>query len=144
MPDYFSAAEDLLGGFSDFFGGQAAAKGAQAAGNQYRQAAAITQQSTQLKELQAARNIYQVQGSAQAITANAGLQNSGSAADIMRSNAQQGALSKSIIENQGRITEQAYLGQAYSADLEAKAADQKSKGGLFGGILGAAASIFGL
>lgn len=144
MPDYFTAAEDLIGGFSDFFGSKALAKGAQQAGNYYRQAAQITEQSTALKELQLQRSLYQTQSSAEAAIGANNLAQSGSAADILRSNAQQGSLTKSIVEQQGRITEQAYLGQAGEADAEAAAAKTKGKGGLLSGVIGAASAIFGL
>lgn len=142
MPDYFSAATDLIGGITGFLGSKALAKGATAAGNYYREAATITQQSTALKEMQVQRTLYQSQSSAQAAISANNLTESGSAADILRSNAQQGAITKSVVEQQGRITEQAYLGQAGEADAEASAAKTKGSGSLLGGIIGAGLSLF--
>lgn len=141
MADYFQAAGSLVGGVTDFFAGNAEAKGAKAAAGYYTQAAQITEQETGIKAIQQGRQLYQVQGAAEAQIGASGLASSGSAADILRSNAQQGSMDKSLIEQQGRIQEQAYLGQAASANAEAKAAKSKGKGGLLGGIVKAGAAI---
>ena len=141
MADWFSAASDLVGGVSDYFAGQAQAKGANQAADYYKQAAAITERATQLKEIQAQRGIYQTQSAAQAAAGANNLEMGGSAADIIRSNAQQGALTRSTIAEQGRIQEQAYLGQAASAAAEAKASKSSGKGGLVGGALSAVSTV---
>ena len=141
MADYFSATGDLIGGFTDLIAGNAGAAGAKAAAASYTKAAQITEQATNLKALQQVRSFYQVQSSAQAAAGASGLTTGGSAADILRSNAQQGSMAKAMIEQQGRIQEQAYIGQAGEATQEAAASKAKGKGGLFGGIVGAVGAM---
>jgi len=141
--DFFGAAGDLIGGVTDFFSGSAEAAGAKSAAGYYTQAAQITQQATALKAIQQQRQFYQVQGAAQAQIGASGLASSGSAADILRANAQQGSMAKAMVEQQGRIQEQAYLGQAGEAQQEAAASKSKGKGGLLGGVVSAAGAVFG-
>lgn len=114
------------GAVSDIFQGQATADSLQLkatgdvaeAGN-YDLAAALatqneqfTEQSTAVKQTQEQRQIYMGMGTTQADVAGAGFNMSGSALDLMRSGAQQGALTKQIIGQQGLITEASYNEQA--------------------------------
>lgn len=92
-----------------------------------------TEMSTAIKQSQGEREIYKTLGGIQADVAGAGFANSGSALDIMRDSASQGALSQAVGSQQGLITEEGYKVQAESytnmsaaarlaADAEDKAA----------------------
>lgn len=141
---------DLGGAVSDFFG----AAGSNKAASSYNKAAdialgneALTKRSTVLNVAQESIQTYQALGTESAQTAGAGFEtNSGSAADLLRSSAQQAALTKGITETQGEITAKGYeeQGQAYKGQAEAAKIQVKGQGagGLFGAIAGVA-SIFG-
>jgi hypothetical protein len=118
---------DVGGGVSDIFGGYAKAAGLnlKAAGDRveagnYDLAATLakqnekfTEQSTGIKEMMADRARYMGIGSETADIAGAGFDTgSGSALDLLRSSAQQGALQKQLIGQQGLITEAGYTEQA--------------------------------
>ena len=139
--DYFKAAGDLFGGFGSYFASSAEAKGDKAAAGYYAKAAEITGEQTAIKELQVQRAVYQTQSSAEAAAGANGVLAGGSAGDILRSNAQQGALSRTLVAEQGQIQEGAYLGQAAAANAAASSAKSKGKGGLFGGIVGAVGKV---
>jgi hypothetical protein len=142
MADIFGAAEDLLGGLGGFLGGQSAAKGAKQAAKFYAQAAQYTQLETGIKEVAANRAIYQTLGGARADIAASGLKLSGSAADLMRSSAAQGGLTRALIALQGKIEVSSYQAQASAASEQASAS---STGGFLsglGGIIGAVGAIF--
>lgn len=142
MADIFGAAESLLGGLGGFLGGNSAAKGAKQAAKFYAQAAQYTQLETGIKENAASRAIYQTLGGARADIAASGLKLSGSAADLMRSSAAQGGLTKALISLQGKIDVASYQAQASAAKSQASAS---STGGLLsglGGIVGAVGAIF--
>ncbi len=139
IPDYGSsggfsagniagAAGGMFGAVSDIFGGYAASQGSKMSATQYGRAAQVTKEQTSIEELAARRQIYQTQGSAQAAVAGNGFQLGGSALDVLRSNAQQGALTQGAISLQGAAQEQSYLQQ----EKEAKAAAHSQ---LLGGIL---------
>lgn len=132
------AVSDLFGGATDLAGAAAGAAGSYAAGNEYQQAAAITREQTALGLKLATTQIGLTQGVVQATAASSGFQLSGSAQDVMRMNAQQGALSKAAIQQQGLIQESAYTAQQ-------KAANAAAHGQETGGILksvGAIAAMF--
>lgn len=165
----FSAAGDLLKGFGNAASdaGAAAAFGSEAEGDAaeataYGQAskyalqnAEISKQSTKLQEFQTQRQVYQTIGAGQAAAGNNGVTGGGSAQDIMRSSAGQGALVNQVIGEQGIINETAYeeqgsqytgmqkaaLAAQQGAIAQQKAANQKKKTDIFGGILGAVGSI---
>jgi hypothetical protein len=142
MVDYFGAAQSLLGGIGSFLGGSAAAGGSKKAAQFYTKAAALTNLETGIKETAATRQIYQTLGAQRADVAANGFSLSGSAADVMRDSAQQGALSKALIQVQGDVTASSYTAQAQAAAAQAKA---QSGGGLLGGIgglIGIGASLF--
>jgi len=116
------------GAVSDLFQSQATAKGLRLKGQGNRVEAdnydiaadlaeknlQFTQQSTQIKEAMADRQIYMGMGTTEAGIAGAGFQNTGSALDLMRSGAAQGALQKQVMSQQGLITEEGYKTQIQS------------------------------
>jgi hypothetical protein len=117
---------DVSGGVSDIFGGSSKAAGLRLkasgdlveAGNYdlastlAKQNEQFTEQSTAVKQMMANRQIYQGIGTETADIAGAGFSESGSALDLLRSSAQQGALQKQLIGQQGLITEAGYNEQA--------------------------------
>ncbi len=72
----------------------------------------FTEQSTAVKQAMTDRQLYLSTGTEQATIAAGGFQQSGSALDILRSNAQQGALQKQLIGQQGLIQEAGFNEQA--------------------------------
>ncbi len=84
--------------------------------------ATFTEESTALKLHKAQRDIYQAIGGQEADIAGAGFENSGSALDLLRSSASEGALTKETLGLQGLITEQGYKTQADSYRTMAEAA----------------------
>lgn len=72
----------------------------------------FTETSTAIKQAQLDRDIYKTIGGQQADVAGAGFAASGSALDIMRDSAAQGALTKAVGEQQGLITEEGYKVQS--------------------------------
>jgi hypothetical protein len=87
------------------------------------QNAQYTQVSTDIKEFQAQRDIFQTLGKQQADVASSGFQEAGSALDLLRDSAQQGELNKSVIGAQGQIQEAGFEEQAASYTLMAQAAN---------------------
>jgi hypothetical protein len=97
------------------------ASGNLAEASSYDQASALataneqyTEQSTRVQEAQQARQVTQTIGGQQASVAGAGFASSGSALDIMRDSASQGALARGVLGQQGAITEAGYTEQANS------------------------------
>ena len=82
----------------------------------------FTKTSTAIKSAQLDRENTKMLGGIQADVAGAGFAASGSALDILRESAAQGALTKSVGEFQGLITEAGYEQQAKSYQNMAKAA----------------------
>jgi hypothetical protein len=74
----------------------------------------FTEQSTAIKQAQTDRENFKMLGGIEADVAGAGFADSGSALDIMRDSASQGALTKAIGAEQGLITEEGYKVQAES------------------------------
>jgi hypothetical protein len=79
--------------------------------------------STAIKQSQADRALFTSLGTTRADIAGAGLAASGSALDILRSSAQQGAMTRAVIGQQGLITEAEYAEQHASYEKMASAAD---------------------
>lgn len=141
---------DTAGGVSDIFssfGHDAKARGDIAESLNYQLAAGYanenekyTELSTGIKELQLNRSIYQAIGGQQADVAGAGFAASGSALDLMADSANQGALAKSVLAQQGIITEAGYREQAQSytnmSNAAIQAADAEKKAGVFSTITG--------
>src|SRR6266852_5344230 len=125
MADNSSAASFGAGAASDIFSSQLGAKslkikaqGDLAEARSYDMAAQLallnkqyTVTETAVKEVQNEREVYQTISSQQAGVAGGGLAASGSALDLLRSSASQGALSHAIIGQQGLITEAGYQEQ---------------------------------
>lgn len=119
-------------GVSDIFQGEADRSKASydlLEGQEYTEAQTLaeqneqfTAQSTQIKEAQINREVTASLGKTQAQVAGAGFATSGSALDILRSSAQQGAVTKAVASEQGLITEAGYQEQASSYGLMAQAA----------------------
>ncbi len=84
--------------------------------------AAYTKMSTAIQEQQESREISKALGQTQADVAGAGFAESGSALDLLREGAQQGALQKQVTGYQGLITEEGYKEQAQSYQNMATAA----------------------
>ena len=98
------------------------------------QNAKFTETSTAIKQSQLDRDIYKTIGGQEADVAGGGFTAGGSALDLMRDSASQGALMKAVGAEQGLITEEGYkvqaknytdMGQAarMAADSEDRAAD---------------------
>ena len=126
-----TAAADLLQGQGDVLEGQAYGTAANLAelNAQYARA------STSIQAAQAQRQTYQVIGNEKAEVAGAGLKSAGTAADLLRSSAQQGALNQAITVSQGQIQVAGYNEQAQSytamqgaANLAAGAQQQGAAG----------------
>lgn len=113
--DAGAAASDLFAGFGD----QAKAQGDFSEATDYTEAAALatqnekfTETSTAIKEAQQSRELTMSLGGQQADVAGAGFASSGSALDMMRDSASQGALTHAVLGQQGLITEAGYTEQA--------------------------------
>ncbi len=127
-----STASDVSGAVSDLFAAQGyeyKAEGAAYEQKNYLLAAQLadqndvfTQWSTAIKQTQADREITKSLGETRADVAGAGLAESGSALDILRESASQGALQKQVLGEQGLITEAGYQEQADSYRNMARAA----------------------
>jgi hypothetical protein len=158
-----STFNDFAGAASDLFSSQInaesldiKAKGDLAEAASYDMAAGLallnkqyTVTETAIKETQNDREVYQTISQQQAGVAGGGLAESGSALDLLRSSAQQGALSHAIIGQQGLITEAGYQEQHDSYTNMAGALrqaaqeeeDLSSKTSLFGEITGGIKAI---
>lgn len=161
LGDFGGAASDLIaaGGYSqeaDTYR-EAAKTIGQAVGLE-KQNEAITKASTGIQEVQQQRELYQSMSTSTAVAGAGGIATSGSVSDVLRSSAQQGALTKQLIGAQGEINvnaeaiaatgfkaqQQAYIGQADAADAQAQAAQAGGASDILGGIIGIAGLAFGL
>jgi hypothetical protein len=136
--DLGGAVSDLFGGFAD----QYKAAGDRIEAANYRLAAQFadknvvyTQWATDIKQHQEDRDTTKALGETVADVAGAGFAASGSALDILRDSAAQGALTRAVLGEQGLITEEGYKEQANSyrnmadaADMAAKAEDTAAEG----------------
>lgn len=123
---------NLGGAVNDIFGAEALrtkAKGNRIEAQEYDLADQLALQnlqfaktSTDIKTMQTERGIEQTLGQQQADVAAAGFEESGSALDILRDSAAQGALAKAVVGQQGIIEEAGYEEQAKSYNLMAGAA----------------------
>lgn len=149
-----SSANDLLAASNDTLAASSYTKAAGLAGDNLT----IEEQSVAIKEMQADREIYKNESAQRATTAANGFQESGSAAAILADSASQGALQKSLIQQQGDIalnaTKQQILAlntqsqeatnQATMQTNAANAADTAGIGNLIGGAFKAVSSIASL
>lgn len=131
-PDPSGAVGDLFGALGSF---EAAAGYSKASKSAYK-SADITRASTKIQAQQQDIQTFKVIGGEQADTAGAGfLTDSGSAGDLLRSSAQQAALSRQLIENQGEITAGGYDAQGAAYKSQQKAANAQGEGQIVGGVL---------
>lgn len=86
------------------------------------QNAQFTKTSTEIKEFQAQRGIETTLGQQAADVAASGFEASGSALDLLRDSASQGALHKAVLGQQGLIEETSYKEQAKSYGLMSESA----------------------
>jgi hypothetical protein len=93
------------------------------AGDLSRQNEQFSKTSTDIKEQQQQRTLEQTVGQQQADVAASGFESSGSALDLLRDSASQGALAKETIGQQGLIEQAGYEEQAKSYDLMKSAAN---------------------
>jgi hypothetical protein len=127
-----STVNDVGGAVSDLFaaqGDEAKAQGDLLEKQNYLLASHLatqneqfTETSTAIKEAQADRNLYLTIGGQKADVAGAGFAASGSALDLLRSSASQGALNRAVLGQQGLIQEAGYKEQATSYQNMAQAA----------------------
>jgi hypothetical protein len=123
---------------SDLFAAEGAnykIQGLEAEQQEYEGAAALAEQnvgfttmSTAIQEAQANRELFLSMGRTQGQVAGAGFAASGSALDILRSSASQGALQTAVLGEQGLITEAGYQEQAQSYAQMANAAGAAIQG----------------
>jgi hypothetical protein len=112
------------------------------------QSARFTETSTEIKQAQLDRDIYKTLGGQAADVAGAGFAASGSALDILRDSAAQGALTKAVGSLQGLITEEGYEVQAKNytamseaARLAADAEDNAAEGAVWSSAFKGASAI---
>jgi hypothetical protein len=111
------AASDLFASFGDKAKAQgdfAEAKNYGIASDLATQNEKFTETSTAIKEAQQQRETMNTLGGQQADVAGAGFTEGGSALDILRDSASQGALTHAVLGQQGLITEAGYTEQAQS------------------------------
>lgn len=108
----------------------------------------FTKTSTAIKEQQAQRGINTVLGQQATDVGAAGFEASGSALDLLRDSAAQGALHRETLGQQGLIEEAGYKEQAdsyaimaQSARLAASADDRAATGALISGIIKGVTSV---
>ncbi len=134
MATLSGAVGNISAGISDLYAAKADKSKAQfdiTEGREYTLASQLasqneqfTQMSTAIKEAQTSREVSKSIGATTAALGGAGFATSGSGLDILRDSAQQGALTKAVVGEQGLITEAGYDEQAKSYTLMAGAADQ--------------------
>ena len=88
----------------------------------------FTAQSTAIQQTQQDRTLYQSLGTTRASVAGAGFAASGSAMDVLRNSASQGALTRAVLGQQGLVTEAGYQEQAQSYQTMASAARATAAG----------------
>lgn len=108
-----SSSADILQAQGDILEGQTYGAAASLANLN----AGYTAASTNIQAAQADRSLFMQIGSERAAAAGSGSSGGGSAADIFRNSAQQGALNKAVIQTQGLITQAGYQEQAQSYGL---------------------------
>ena len=152
------AATMAAGAVESFFGAKASglnAKGLRLQAKAYNEAAEFsfrnvdyTRASTEVQAYQLQRNLFKSFGQTEADIASAGFSDSGSAGDLMRMGAEEGALQTAILNYQGKVSEEgfrvqgeSYKVQAQAALFAAKAADAAAKGGFISGLIKAGGGV---
>jgi hypothetical protein len=123
-----TAANDLIQGQATEEADTLKAQGDEAEAAQYKIADQELITETGVKEAQASRNLTLAQGQTEQEIAGSGGKNSGNALDIMRSNAEQGALQQQVLSQSGMSQEEALVTEEDAANnaaqSEMKMADQ--------------------
>lgn len=154
----FTATGNAVNDIFGVFGELAKAKGAEAESQEYDLAAGLARQnkqftetSTNIRTAQQDRTVFQALGAQEQGVASAGFEASGSALDLLRSSAQQGAITRAALNEQGQITEAGYEEQAQSYDLMSNAAKSAASadrlaawGKGIGALLSASSAAFSL
>jgi hypothetical protein len=129
--DFGSSVSDIFAGIGD----QYKAEGAEFEEQSYEKAATLAGQEAQFSEMstgiqtaQAERNLYMSIGATKAGVAGAGFGEGGSALDILRESAQEGATTTAVAKEQGLINTAGYQEQQQSYDLMANAAQTAVEG----------------
>ena len=142
-----TGVSDLGSAVSDLFGSKAAG----ASASSYQEAQAIADQNakiaaaaTNTQEMQETRALQKSLGTTAADVSGAGFASSGSALDIVRDSAMEGALNKALTAEQGAITVNSYEEQAGMFGGMAEAANASGTGQLIGGVLQAAGGVLSL
>ncbi len=169
VSDLLTSSASATGTRASALGTRIRAYGTRVEADNYDRAAVLadqneqfTEQSTAIKLVQQDRETALGLGRTEADIAGAGFSESGSALDILRSGAQQGALAHQVLNQQGLITEAGYTEQADSyralsaagrwaagqediqAQMQDKAADKTEMAGKIGAafkVAGAVASF---
>lgn len=123
----------LFGGIGDLF----SSGGYDEAAKYEKQNAALAETVNRIQAQQADREAYQLVGGIQSDVAGGGFSLSGSAIDLLRSNARAASLNKAMNSTEGQITVNSY--KAKAAEYSAMASASTSSG--IGGILGGAIEI---
>lgn len=131
------AVSDLFKGFGDEVEGKNYDLAAQLAEKNVQ----YTQMSTAAKTMQAQRQLTMGLGETTADVAGAGFGQSGSALDLLRDSASQGALHEAVLKEQGLITEEGYKEQAQSYKNMASYAKEAEEGDFIGAALKGAAAV---
>lgn len=126
----------LFSGIGSFLGGNATAKGYKAAARYYGEAARVTKLEGALKDTAIKREIFQAEGTAEATAGANNLKVSGSVRDVIKTNRQQGFLTRAVTAMNTNLEYQNYIMQAKQAKAAAKSAKMGGIMGLAGGILG--------
>lgn len=142
--DFSQAANFAGGAVSDLFSGI----GAKQAASSYRTAAKyagtnvdLETASLGIKRVQLQRELYRATGGQKADIASAGFGASGTALDLMRDTASQGALARAQLEVQGGIEINAAEAQVAASEGQARAEETSAAGNFIGSALNAAALI---
>ncbi len=139
--DVVSAVGGAVGSLFKAQGNAAEAASYTGAAQLETQNAQLTAASTRIQETQIARQVSQSLGTTQADVAGAGFTESGSALDILRSSAQQGALAASLVNIQGNINENAYAALSGADLAKAKAANEANTAGTISAIASVGGSL---
>lgn len=126
----------LFGGIGSFVGGQAQAAGYGLSKDALFEAADTAKLSGDIKTNLISRNMKRLRGEATANVGANGLRLSGSALDVIRSNTQQGFLTRAINVLNTNAEYTSLFAQAKQAGKSEDAANVGSIGGLIGGVLG--------
>lgn len=97
--------------------------------------AKLTDASKGIQHAAAARDIYKVMGGQASDVASAGFAMSGTALDLARDSARQGAITQSLIEVQGNIDTQTHLINAQNLRAQAASARSAAQKSMFSGIM---------